>query len=329
MRAILCSEWGGPSGLILKEIAKPGISLGSVRVKVFAAGVNFADLLLIKGSYQVRPELPFSPGLEVAGVVTEKLGENISFEEGDRVIGLMDYGGFSEEVIVNSNALWRIPDSMDFDQAAAFPVVYGTSHIGLRNKLALRPGETLLVNGAASGVGLAAVEIAKLMGVRVIASAGSPEKLEIASKYGADDLIDYNKDNLRSHVKTLTEGKGVDAIFDPVGGKIFDESLRCVRVGGRILVVGFASGAIPKIPANILLVKNITVIGYYWAAHLTLNPELFHDSFAELFSWFQEGRIAPNISHRYPLAEASEAMNTLIGRKAKGKVVLLLRGGKE
>ena len=325
MRAALCLKREGNESLKVTDILSPKIVLGSVRVQVYAAGVNFADALLLKGTYQVQPPLPFAPGLEIAGVVSEVVGENPKFCIGDRVLGLLDYGGFAEEVIVNENELWNIPDAMSFEQAAAFPVVYGTSEIGLNNKLSVGSGETLLVNGASSGVGLAAVKIAKLRGARVIASASSKEKLLIAAQFGADETIKSDDDDFKGRVKRLTGGRGVDAIFDPVGGEVFDRAFKSVRAGGRLLIVGFASGSLSKIPANILLVKNITVIGYYWGAYRTMDKKIIENSFKQLFRWFENGQLAPAISHRFSLDQVNDAINTIVQREAKGKVVLIIK----
>lgn len=326
MRAAICKDFTGPDDLSLGELPSPDLPAGCVRIAVRAAGVNFADILMSKGEYQVRPQLPFAPGLEVAGYITELASDVTGFSVGDRVMACVDHGGYAEEAIARTGDVFRIPDSMPFVEAAGFPIVYGTSHIGLVEKLRVKAGETLLVHGAAGGVGLTAVEIGKALGARVIATAGGPEKLAVAKEYGADDLIDYRSEDIRARVKALTDGRGADAVYDPVGGSAFDASLRATVQGGRILVVGFASGTVPQIPANIILVKNISVIGYYWGAHRVLDPGLVQCSFDELLDWYTQGKLKPHVSHALPLADAGKAMALLSGRKSTGKVVLTLDG---
>ncbi len=324
MRAAVCTDFTGPDDIKLGDLPSPELPAGCVRIAVRAAGVNFADTLMAKGEYQVRPQLPFAPGLEAAGYVTEVSSDVDGIDVGDRVMACVDHGGFAEEAIARAVDVYRIPDKMRFVEAAGFPIVYGTSHVGLVEKLKLKAGETLLVHGAAGGVGLTAVEIGKSLGARVIATAGGPEKLEVAKQYGADDLIDYRKEDIRERVKALTDGRGADAVYDPVGGSAFDASLRATVQGGRILIVGFASGTVPQIPANIILVKNISVIGYYWGAHRKLDPSLVKRSFAELLAWFEEGRLKPHVSYVLPLADAAKAMALLTDRKSTGKVVLTI-----
>jgi len=322
MWAQLCRDWGGPDDLDFDETDAPEMVEGGVRINVKAAGLNFADSLMIKGEYQVKPRHPFSPGLEVSGVVIECDATVSRVKEGDRVMATVHYGGFAEQVVAHENDVFSIPDNMDFVAAAAFPVVYGTSHIGLKYKLNIKPGDTLLVNGAAGGVGLTAVEIAKKMGATVIAAAGGKEKLNVAAEMGADHLIDYKTEDIRERAKIFTQGRGVDAVYDPVGGSAFDASLRASAQGGRILVVGFASGTVPNVPANILLVKNISVIGYYWGAHRILAPQLLDESFKELLSWYAAGDLKPHVSHTYDLADAGKALKMLGSRAATGKIVL-------
>lgn len=324
MRAFLCHDWGDAEDMKIEDAPAPEMIDDGVRIAVKAAGVNFADTLMIKGEYQVRPPFPFSPGLEVAGEVVECAPGVTAFKPGDRVLAMVHYGGYATESVAPAKDVVKIPDSMDFTVAAGFPIVYGTSHIGLKDKLNLQPGETLLVHGAAGGVGLTAVEIGKKLGATVIATAGGPDKLEVAKQYGADHLIDYRAEDIRERVKQLTDGRGADAVYDPVGGSAFDASLRCTVQRGRILVVGFASGTVPQIPANILLVKNLSVIGYYWGAHRTLDPDLIKRSFAELMQWFEAGELKPHISHTFDLADAAKAMAMLKSRKSTGKVVLTM-----
>lgn len=324
MRAAVCEDFEDNGPLGIGTLPSPDLGAGQVRIQVRAAGVNFADTLMVKGEYQVKPPLPFAPGLEVAGFITETAPDVSGLQVGDRVMACVDYGGFAEEAIARMTDAVVIPDEMTFIEAAGFPIVYGTSHIGLVHKLKLQAGETLLVHGAAGGVGLTAVEIGKALGARVIATAGGPEKLAIAKKYGADELIDYRTEDIRERVKALTDGRGADAVYDPVGGSVFDATLRATAQGGRILIVGFASGTVPQVPANILLVKNITAIGYYWGAHRVLDPGLVKDSFAELMAWYSAGTVKPHISHVFPLADIQQAFDTLSGRKSTGKVVVSL-----
>ena len=322
MWAIICREWGSADKLEFDEVSVPEMIEGGIRIRVKAAGVNFADSLIIEGKYQVKPLHPFSPGLEVSGQIIECAPSVNGFKNGDRVMAIVQYGGYAEEVVVPQQNVFKIPDSMSFQVAAAFPVAYGTSHIGLKYKLRLEKGETLLINGAAGGVGLTAVELAKQMNVKVIAAAGSDGKLAMAKQAGADHLINYNSEDVRAKVKIYTKGKGVDAVYDPVGGEAFKSALRATAQMGRILVVGFASGSIPQIPANILLVKNISVIGYYWGAYQVLNPLILEKSFSELFGWFDSGQLSPHISKIFDLEDAGKAIEELGKRKSVGKLVI-------
>lgn len=322
MWAIICREWGSSDKLEFDEVPEPEMIEGGIRIRVRAAGVNFADSLIIEGKYQVKPLHPFSPGLEVSGQVMECASSVNGFKSGDRVMAIVQHGGYAEEVVVHHQNVFKIPDSMSFHEAAAFPVAYGTSHIGLKHKLKLEKGETLLINGAAGGVGLTAVELAKQMNVKVVAAAGSDRKLAVAKKAGADHLINYNSEDVRAKVKIYTKGKGVDAVYDPVGGEAFKTALRATAQMGRVLVVGFASGSIPQIPANILLVKNISVIGYYWGAYQVLNPSILDKSFSELFGWFESGQLKPQISKTFDLEDAGKAIEELGKRKSIGKLVI-------
>lgn len=325
MRAVLCKEWGGPEKLAVENVPSPSMKEGSVRIAVHAAGINFADLLLISGQYQEKPPFPFTPGMEIAGIVTEAGAGVNAIKAGDRVMALCGTGGYTEEIVIEAQRVFRIPDAMDFPTAAGFPVTYGTSYGAFDWRAHLQPGEWLLVHGAAGGVGLTAVEVGKVMGAKVIACASSAEKLEIARRHGADYLIDYAREDLRERVKSITGGHGADVIYDPVGGDIFDASLRSIAWGGRLIVIGFASGRIPQAPANILLVKNMDVIGFYWGSYQARKPELLRNSYTQLLRWFEEGKLKPHVSHQMDISEAAQAMNLLRERKSTGKVVLTMK----
>lgn len=326
MKAILCTRWCAPEELTLAEIPSPRAGAGEVQIGVHACSVNFADTLMIAGHYQEKPPFPFSPGLEVAGEV-RAVGAGVSnVQPGDRVVALCGHGGFAEEVVAPASAVMPIPSAMDYVTAAAFPVAYGTSHVALAHRAQLRAGETLLVHGAAGGVGLTAVEIGKMLGATVIATASTPEKLALAQHYGADHVINYRTEDFRDRVKALTAGRGADVIFDPVGGDVFDQSLRCINWEGRLLVVGFAAGRIPQLPVNLALVKNMSVVGVYWGAYAQHKPEVLLDSLTRLMEWYSAGKLKPYISQTFPLAETAVALRTLMERRALGKVVVKIMG---
>jgi NADPH:quinone reductase len=320
MKAILCKEWGDPSKLVLEEVERPPLGAG-VRIRVHACGVNFADTLMIAGQYQVKPPFPFSPGLEVAGEIIE-VGEGVKARVGQRVIAICEYGGLAEEVVVPAYMTFPMPDNMDYVTAAAFPIAYGTSHVALDHRGKLKAGETLLVLGASGGVGSTAVEIGKVMGATVIAAASSAEKLEVAKGFGADHLIDYSRENLRDRVREITNGAGVNVIYDPVGGDLFDQAMRCVSWEGRVLVIGFASGRIPQLPVNLTLVKNCSVVGVYWGAYAANNPQVLVESLKTLFGWYAQDKLHPHISQTFTLEQTAEAYNMLINRQSTGKVVI-------
>jgi NADPH2:quinone reductase len=322
MRAVHCRAWGGPETLEIAEVEPPEPGPGQVRVAVHAAGINFADILMVAGQYQEKPPFPFSPGLEAAGLI-DAVGPNVRhLKPGERVAALTDYGAHAEMALAREADVFPIPDAMDFITAAGFPITYGTAHGGLTWRAGLKADETLLVHGAAGGVGLAAVEVGKALGAQVIATARGAEKLAVAKAHGADHLIDTGTEDIRVRVKEITDGKGADVVFDPVGGEVFETSLRCVAWGARLLVIGFAAGQVPKIPANILLVKNLSAIGVYWGSYRQHAPEMVQAQFGELFGWFARGRLRPHVSHTFDLAQAGEAMGLLTARKATGKVVL-------
>jgi NADPH2:quinone reductase len=304
---------------VLLDIPRPSPGPGEALIKIAACGLNFADLLMIDGKYQEHPPLPVTLGMEPAGVV-EALGpETTGPAPGTRVAVYSNSGGLSEFGCFPVERCRQLPAGMPFDDAAAMQITYGTSHVALHHRARLQPGETLLVLGAAGGVGLTAVEIGKLMGARVIACARGAEKLAIARNAGADHLIDSETDDLRGAIKALG---GADVVYDPVGGDQFDAAFRATRPGGRIVVIGFASGRVPQIAANHLLVKNISVIGLYWGGYLNFQPEILDQSLTTLLGWYREGRIKPHISHRLPLARANDALDLLRTRKSSGKVVV-------
>ena len=322
MKAVLCHAFGSPDDLTLEETASPPVTAGAVKIRVRACGVNFPDLLLVQGLYQLRPPFPFSPGLEVAGDIIEVGAGVASPRVGDRVIATMMYGGYAEEVVAPAALTMPMPAAMSYEHGAGFPLVYGTAHVGLAHRAQLQAGETLLVLGAAGGVGLAAVELGKKLGARVIAAASTPEKLALARVYGADDAINYSSESLRDRVKHLTGGQGADVIFDPVGGDLFDQAVRRIAWEGRYLVIGFASGRIPSLPANIALLKNASLVGLFWGAYLQRNPAVIRDSFARLLQWYADGELKPHIHKTFPLDEAPAALRELMERRAMGKVLL-------
>jgi NADPH2:quinone reductase len=323
MRAVLCRAWGPIENLTIEDVPAPVPGAGEILIAVKATAVNYADAIMVAGQYQTKPPLPFSPGLETAGLVAA-CGEGVMrFNPGDRVMAILPYGGLAEMAIAPEAETFAIPDGMTFAEAGAFPVAYISSHVALRWQGRLEAGETLLVLGAAGGVGLTAVEIGKAMGARVIAAASTPEKLAVARERGADDLVDYATERLTERVMALTNGKGADVCFDPVGGELFDAALSSLGWGGRILLIGFVAG-VPKIPANRLLVKHRAALGsslryFRWHA-----PEKLRRSVEELLRWYAEGKLRPCISHRLPLEESAAAIRLLTDRKAYGKVVVVM-----
>ncbi len=323
MKAVLCKAYGPPEQLVLEDVAPLTPSKGQVVLAVKACGVNFPDTLIIQGKYQFKPEMPFSPGGEVAGVV-KSVGEGVSnVSVGNRVIAFTGSGGFAEEVATDAAQLIPIPEGMDFITASAFVMTYGTSYHALKDRAHLQAGETLLVLGAAGGVGLAAVEIAKVMGARVIAAASSDEKLAVCREHGADETINYTSENLKDRLKALTQGNGVDVVFDPVGGEYSEVALRNTAWEGRYLVIGFAAGDIPRIPLNLTLLKGCSIVGVFWGSFASRTPQRNQQNLQELLTWFQSGKIRPLVSATYQLKDAAAALNAMMQRQVKGKVVLL------
>src|SRR3954449_12698347 len=322
MRAVLCKAYGPPESLVVEDVVSPEPGPGEVVVSVKAASVNFPDVLIIQNKYQFKPQLPFSPGSELAGVVKEVGSGVTTFRPGDRVMAFTTFGAFAEEVKAEANRLLPLPEKMDFVTGAAFVLTYGTSDHALRDRAALKSGETLLVLGAAGGVGLAAIEIGKALGARVIACASSEEKLAVCREHGADAGISYAAEDLRERIKALTEGRGVDVVYDPVGGPYTEPAFRSLAWRGRLLVVGFAAGEIPKLPLNLALLKGASVVGVFWGDFTRREPQRFRASVEQLGRWYREGKLRPHVSQTLPLAQAAEAIMLLASRKAKGKIVL-------
>ena len=323
MKALLCTEFGPLEKLTIQEIPKPSPGPGQVLLDVKASSLNFPDVLMAQGLYQVKPPLPFSPGTEMAGVVVETGVDVQGVKTGDRVIAMPGWGGFAEECAVDAGRLIPLPEGMDFDTGAAFLYTYETSLHALRDRGRLQAGETLLVLGAAGGVGLAAVEIGKAMGARVIAAASSEDKLALCKERGADEAINYVSENLRGRINELTGQSGVDIVFDPVGGSYTETALRAMAWGGRLLVIGFAAGDIPKIPINLALLKERSIIGVYWGESIKHDPEGHARNVKQLVEWLVAGKVNPVISERVPLSEAAAAMKRMFNRQVKGKIVVL------
>ena len=323
MKALLCSEYGPPDKLAVQDVPSPTAGPGQVVVDVKAAALNFPDALMVQGLYQVKPPLPFSPGAEVAGLVKE-VGEGVQgLKAGDRVIGLPGTGGFAEECVVAAERIMPLPENMDFASGAALVLTYGTSLHALQDCGKLLAGEALLVLGAAGGVGAAAVEIGKAMGARVIAAASSEDKLALCRQLGADETINYTTEDLRKRILALTGEKGVDVVYDPVGGSYTESALRAMAWRGRLLIVGFAAGEIPKIPLNLALLKERQMLGVYWGDSVRQDPRGHVKNMKQLMAWFAERKIKPVVSERFPLARAPEAIQRLLDRQVMGKVVIL------
>ena len=322
MKALVCKAWGLPETLVLEDRADPVAGPGQAVVRVHAAGVNFPDALIIQNKYQLTPELPFVPGSEFAGVI-ESVGEGVrGVKPGDRVVAVTGSGAFAEKVVVSAEALTPLPEDVDFATGSAFLLTYGTAYHALADRAALKPRETLLVLGAAGGVGIAAIEIGKALGARVIAGASSPEKRNLCREHGADEVIDYAAAELKSAIAALTAGKGVDVVFDPVGGPFTEAALRNCAWRGRHLVIGFTSGEIPRLPANLTLLKGCSLIGVFWGRYVKTEPAAWASDLQTLFDWLRDGRLRPHVARRYPLERGAEALSTLLARQALGKLVI-------
>lgn len=321
MKAWVVDQWTDPEGMQLKDVPVPEPGSGEALIRVKAAAVNFFDALQIAGKYQHKPDFPFTPGGEVAGIV-EKAPAGSRLKEGSRVMAMVPSGGYAEYCVANQLGVAPIPDSMPFDEAAAFPIVYQTSYFGLVHRAHLKDGERLLVHAGAGGVGSAAIQIGKALGAKVIATAGSEEKLDVCRDLGADHALNYKDDGWQERVLEITAGHGADVIYDPVGGDIFDLSLKCIAWEGRLVVIGFASGRIPEVKVNRVLLKNIAIVGLHFGEYRKHNPQLIVQSLFELFKLYEEGRVKPLVSKTYSLEEAPQAMRDIAGRSSHGKLII-------
>jgi NADPH2:quinone reductase len=324
MRAWQVREWGEPERMELAEVPMPETGPREVRVRNRASALNFYDLLLVQGKYQVRPPLPFTPGSEVAGTIDAVGAKVAGLTVGDRVQALASSGGYADYSLAPASKTFRIPEKMSFAEAAALTVVYQTSYLALKDRAALKAGEWLLVHAAAGGVGLAAMQLGKAWGGRLIATAGSTEKLDFCLTQGAERALNYREPGWEEQVKEITGGRGADVIYDPVGGEVFDLSTKCIAPEGRLLVIGFASGRIPTMAANRILLKHISVIGCYWGSYVERHPDYLAQTQADLFAMYEAGQIKPVASRTYPLAEAVAALKALADRQTYGKVVLTI-----
>ncbi len=322
MKAVVCKAWGLPETLVVEDLPERTAATGEVLIDVMAAGVNFPDVLVIQHKYQFKPELPFTPGNELAGVV-RAVGEGVShLKVGDRVFAYVAHGAFAQQASVPANTVMKMSDELDFDTAAALTLTYGTSHHAVVDRAQLKAGETMLVLGAAGGVGLAAIEIGKAIGAKVIAAASTDEKLAICRQHGADECINYSTEDLREGIKRLTGGKGPDVVYDPVGGSYTEPAFRSIAWRGRYLVIGFANGEIPKLPLNLPLLKGASVVGVFWGDFARREPAHHVAAMEELMQWHREGRIRPHISATYALADTPNALNDMAPRKVTGKIVI-------
>ena len=322
MKALLCTHYGTPDDLTIEDITDPVAKPGEAVVEVKAAALNFFDTLIIAGKYQTKPAMPFSPAAEFAGVVQSVGPDVTSVKVGDRVLGYLGYGAARQRVAAPADRLVPIPDALDFDRAAGLCVTYGTTLHALKDRARLREGETLAVLGASGGVGLAAVELGKAMGARVIACASSDDKLAFAKEHGADDAINYASDDLKEALRRMTGGKGVDVIYDPVGGAYAEQALRSIAWKGRFLVVGFAAGEIPKIPLNLALLKGCDIVGVFWGSFVERDPAGHRGNTRQITDWVAAGKLSAHVQATYPLADAANALKALAARKVMGKIVL-------
>ena len=325
MKAIICNEWCMPKDLMIEEVKKPKLNEDEVRIQIHAAGVNFPDVLIIQGKYQYKPDFPFSPGSEVSGIVIE-LGEKVkNFNIGDKVMSVTGHGAFAEEICVEENKITKIPDNMDFVVAASMSLTYGTSAYALFQRANVKKGDVVLIHGATGGVGLTALEISKAMGATVIATASSEEKLRVAKDYKADFCINYSDGKFKDKVKEFTNGNGADIIYDPVGGEVLEQSLRCIAWDGRLLVIGFASGKIASAPTNLPLLKNCSIVGVFWGAWRERDHSGHNENMQKIINWWQKGIVNPKIWKVFKLENTKDALESLMTRKVIGKAVLKIR----
>lgn len=324
MKAIVCEKLGGPHDLVYKELPDLVPGAKEIVINIKACAINFPDTLIIQGKYQVRPELPFSPGSDISGVVAEVGSAVTQYQVGDEVFGVVPFGGFAEQVVAKTKNIFPKPPGMDFSIAASFLYAYGTSLHALKDRAKLKAGETIAILGASGGVGLAAVDLAKRMGAKVIACASTQEKLTLCESYGADELINYTNEDLKSRIKELTTGKGANVVYDPVGDKYTEPALRAMAWQGRYLVVGFAAGQIPKIPLNLALLKGCEIVGVFWGRFTQEQPQDNMANSLQIIQWYNEGKIKPHIHKLFSLKEAPIALEEMMNRKVRGKVVLTM-----
>ena len=325
MRALICKKFGLPKDLVLEEVSNPAPKNNQVIIDIHAAGINFPDMLMFAGKYQVKTPPPFIPGNEACGIISEIKNNTSRFSVGDKVFCSPMKGAFAEKIAINENHVFPLPKDLNFEQGAGFPIAFCTSYHALKDQASLKPGEKILILGAAGGVGTTAIQLSKAMGAHVIAAASSDEKLEFAKSMGADETINYSKSSLKEVVKDLTNGKGVDVVYDPVGGELAEAALRACGWKSRYLVIGFASGIIPKLPANLALLKESHIIGVFWGQWATLNPTLHLKNIQEIFKIFNTNHLAPHISDSYPISDFVIAYDDIANRRIKGKTVFKIR----
>ena len=325
MKAIVCNEWCKPEELKISEIKNPTLDDNAVRVEIHASGVNFPDVLIVQGKYQYKPPFPFSPGSEVAGIISE-IGKNVkSLKVGDRIMAVTGHGAFAEEICVPENKITLMPESMDFITAASMSLTYGTSSYALFQRANIKENDVVLIHGATGGVGITAIEISKAVGAKVIATASTDEKLKIAKEYGADYCINYSQNEFKDKVKEYTDGKGANIIYDPVGGDVFNQSLRCIAWNGIILVIGFASGTIASAPTNLPLLKNCSIVGVFWGAWREREPNGHNINMEKILKWWKENKVKPKVSKVFNLEDTKYALQALINREVIGKAVIKVR----
>ena len=325
MKAIICNKWCKPEDLNILEVASPKLEADSVRIDVYAAGVNFPDVLIIQGKYQYKPQFPFSPGSEVSGIISEIGSEVKNFKVGDRVMAVTGHGAFAEEICVAANKLTKLPTEMDYITAASMSLTYGTSAFALFQRASITKNDTVLIHGSTGGVGITALEISKAMECKVIATASTDEKLKVAKEYGADYCINYSNKNFKDEVKEITNGHGADIIYDPVGGEVFNQSLRCIAWNGRLLIIGFASGTIASAPTNLPLLKNCSIVGVFWGAWRERDPNGHNLNMEKIIDWWKRKKIRPKVSEVFDLKDTKDALYALINRKVIGKAVIKIR----